>query len=131
MWPIVALCWPTAMLAYAAAVGLLVGVIDPYSSAADSSMIVSPVVAAAVVASAVGVPMTLAANRAQNRRRSAAPTAFVAGVFLLAWVAIHTTLTQHFGYLETLYVCAGLAVATLGYRSFIGERVTLPTAADQ
>jgi hypothetical protein len=70
-----ALCWPLAVLAYAGAVGLILGAVDLSVSAVDRIPASNTAVAGIALAIVVGLPMTIAAVRTQHSRKNGAPGA--------------------------------------------------------
>jgi hypothetical protein len=113
-----ALCWVLAVLALGGAAGLITGVIDLGESATDRLPMDSPVLAGAALALVVGAPMTVAGWRTQLGTRNSAPTAFVAGVLLAAWVLVQPFVIGEFSVPQPLMFVAGAGVAVLAFRSF-------------
>jgi uncharacterized membrane protein len=106
------------VLAYGGAVGLILGVVELSVSAVDRIPASNTALAGIALAIVVGVPMTIAAVRTQHSSVNGAPSAFAAGVILVAWILVQMIIIREVDYLQIAALTAGVVITVLALRDF-------------
>ncbi len=104
--------------AVAGSVGLITNSIDLGSTINNRLPFESPVFAGTALLVIVGVPMTIAAIAAWRGAEERDHLAMGAGVLLMGWIVVETSIIQAFSWLQPAFLIAGAAISFAGYRQW-------------
>ncbi|MBJ8346982.1 hypothetical protein [Antrihabitans sp. YC2-6] len=104
----------TAILAFAGAAGLILGVLDVGDEAAHRIPFDSPALAGIALVLIVGVPMTATAWLAISGDPRAATAAIGSGLLLVAWIAVQIAIIKELSLLQPSFVTVGVLLEMFG-----------------
>ncbi|MDV7136568.1 hypothetical protein [Williamsia muralis] len=105
----------TGLLAFAGAIGVAGGGADFGKDVEQRLPWESPVLAGIALALVVGVPTTLAAFTLWRLMPQAAVTTLIAGVMLVAWIAVQIAVIREFNPLQVVFGLVGLLLIATGW----------------
>jgi hypothetical protein len=106
-----------AFWAYAGALGLAAGGLDPGPAVTARLPLGSPVLAGLALLVVVAVPMTLAAVTAWRGSTAAAGLLVLAGAALVLWIAVEVVIIRTYSWMQPTCLGYGLLVVWLGRRN--------------
>lgn len=105
----------TGLLAFAGAIGVVGGGADFGKQVEERLPWESPVLAGIALALVVGVPTTLAAFTLWRSMPQAAVTTLIAGLMLVAWIAVQIAVIREFNPLQVIFGLLGLLLLATGW----------------
>jgi hypothetical protein len=111
-----------ALSASVGAIGLASGSLAMGATVNERLPLQSPVLGGIALVVVVGLPATVLALRAWQRRSGADRVAVAVGVLLIGWIAVEFAFIREFSFLQVLFVGVGISFVAIGVRAGLQPR---------